>query len=102
MLTCAREQRQEVTPFIIRAPTVVWQSLESAQMNSLPLLIVAGEPSGDAHAAALVHALRAVTPETNFEFFGSTGSQMRDAGVASVVNADELAIVGLWEIGRAL
>jgi len=27
---------------------------------------------------------------------------MRDAGVESIVNADELAIMGLWEVGRAL
>jgi len=65
-------------------------------------MIVAGEASGDAHAASLVQALRAAAPETEFEFFGSTGQKMRAAGVASIVNADELAIMGLWEIGRAL
>src|SRR5205085_4629121 len=71
-------------------------------MNRLPLLIVAGEASGDAHAASLVRALRDVAPETQFEFFGSTGIQMRAAGVDSIVKADELAILGLWEVGRAL
>jgi lipid-A-disaccharide synthase len=70
--------------------------------HSLRLMIVAGEPSGDAHAASLVRALREAAPETQFEFFGSTGAQMRAAGVDSVVKADELAILGLWEIGRAL
>lgn len=70
--------------------------------NTIRLLIVAGEASGDAHAAALVRALREVAPEIEFEFFGSTGAQMREAGVESIVKADELAIVGLWEIGRAL
>src|SRR6267378_3719162 len=69
---------------------------------SLRLMIVAGEPSGDAHAASLVRALREAAPETRFEFFGSTGAQMRAAGVEPVVKADELAILGLWEIGRAL
>jgi len=68
----------------------------------LRIMIVAGEPSGDAHAASLAHALREVAPQTQFDFFGSTGAQMRAAGVDSVVNADELAILGLWEIGRAL
>src|ERR1043166_4220029 len=71
-------------------------------MNSIPLLIVAGEASGDAHAASLVQALRETSPATQFEFFGSTGQKMRNAGVESVVNADELAIMGLWEVGRAL
>src|SRR6266404_1620691 len=71
-------------------------------MSSLRIMIVAGEPSGDAHAASLVGALREVAPQTQIDFFGSTGAQMRAAGVDSVVNADELAILGLWEIGRAL
>src|SRR5437588_1955621 len=70
--------------------------------EQLRLMIVAGEASGDAHAAALVDALRAVAPETQFEFFGATGRQMRAAGVDSVVRADELSILGLWEIARAL
>jgi lipid A disaccharide synthetase len=42
--------------------------------SSLNLMIVAGEASGDAHAAALVRALRAAAPERQFEFFGSTGA----------------------------
>jgi len=65
-------------------------------------MIVAGEASGDAHAASLVRALRETAPATQLDFFGSTGAQMRAAGVDSVVHADELAILGLWEIGRAL
>jgi len=72
------------------------------KMSSLPILIVAGEASGDAHASALVRALRAAAPEIDFNFFGSTGARMRGAGVDSIVDADELAILGLWEIGRAL
>ena len=71
-------------------------------MNSLRLMIVAGEASGDAHAAALVRALREVAPETQFEFFGATGARMRAAEVVSVVDTDQLAILGLWEVGRAL
>lgn len=65
-------------------------------------MIVAGEASGDAHAAALVRALREEAHETQLEFFGSTGRLMREAGVESIVQADELSIVGLLEIGRAL
>ncbi len=60
-------------------------------------MIVAGEPSGDAHAAALVRALR---ERGDFELFGATGPLMRDAGVATVVNSDELAIMGIVEVGR--
>ena len=46
--------------------------------------------------------MHSAAPEAELEFFGSTGVQMRDARVESIVKADELAILGLWEIGRAL
>ena len=65
-------------------------------------MLIAGESSGDAHAAKLVSAMRANSPEINFEFFGATGEKMREANVETVVNADHLAIVGLPEIARAL
>lgn len=60
-------------------------------------MIVAGEPSGDAHAAALVRALR---ERGEVDFFGATGPLMREAGVETIVNSDELAIMGLVEVGR--
>jgi lipid-A-disaccharide synthase len=60
-------------------------------------MIVAGEPSGDAHAATLVNALRAAN--ANLSFFGSTGPLMRAAGVETTVNADDLAIMGIVEVG---
>jgi len=62
-------------------------------------LIVAGEASGDLHAAKLVKELSAAG---NFAFFGSAGEKMRAEGVEPTVRADGLAIVGLLEIGRAL
>lgn len=63
-------------------------------------LVVAGEASGDLHAAKLVRAMRETSHE--FEFFGCTGPQMREAGVKQIVAADNLSIIGLPEIGRAL
>ncbi|MBA3513059.1 MAG: lipid-A-disaccharide synthase [Pyrinomonadaceae bacterium] len=66
------------------------------------LMIVAGEPSGDAHAAALVCALREAASESRIDVFGATGPSMRAAGVDSVIQSDDLAILGLLEIGRAL
>src|SRR5207253_1278874 len=71
-------------------------------VESLRLMVVAGEESGDAHAAALVGALRERAPSVRFEFFGSTGARLREAGVESVVREDDLAITGLLEIARAL
>ncbi len=70
--------------------------------KSVSLMIVAGEPSGDAHAAALVKALREKLPQTQFHFFGSAGEKMREAGVEAVIRADDLSIVGIPEITRAL
>jgi lipid-A-disaccharide synthase len=65
-------------------------------------MIVAGEASGDAHAAALAHALRTAEPNANFEFFGAAGPLLRAAGVDAIVRTDDLAILGLLEIGSAL
>ena len=65
-------------------------------------MLVSGEASGDAHAAKLVKALREISPKTEIEFFGATGAKMREAGVETILNADDLAIVGLPEIARAL
>ncbi len=65
-------------------------------------MIVAGETSGDAHAAKLVNALREISPETDFEFFGAVSHRLRKAGVESIVNSDDFSIVGLPEIARAL
>src|SRR5688572_13680554 len=62
------------------------------------LMIVAGEPSGDAHAAALVNALQKKSSQS--EYFGATGPLMRAAGVETVVNSDELAIMGILEVAR--
>ena len=44
----------------------------AARMENLQLMIVAGEASGDAHAAALARALREAEPEVQIEFFGAT------------------------------
>jgi lipid-A-disaccharide synthase len=68
----------------------------------LSLMIVAGEPSGDAHAAALVRALKVKAPQIDFEFFGATGALMREAGVESIVRSDDLAIMGILEVARVL
>ena len=70
--------------------------------STYKIMLVAGEASGDAHAAKLVEALRAHSPEIEFEFFGAAGERMRAAGVEEIINSDNLAIVGLPEIACAL
>lgn len=63
-------------------------------------MIVAGESSGDLHAAKLFNATRELRPDA--EFFGAAGPKMRAAGVEAIVESDGLSIVGLLEIGKAL
>ncbi len=65
-------------------------------------MVVAGEASGDAHAAKLVRELRRLEPDTEFEFFGAAGPKLREVGVEAVVQSDEFSVVGVAEIGRAL
>ncbi len=64
------------------------------------LMIVAGEPSGDAHAGALIAALR--QKNSHIECFGATGPLMRAQGVETIVNSDELAIMGILEVAQVL
>ena len=65
-------------------------------------MIVAGEASGDKHGAALASALRQIRPDVEFEMFGAGGDEMRAAGVETLVDAREVAIIGIPEIARAL
>jgi lipid-A-disaccharide synthase len=66
------------------------------------LMIVAGEASGDKHGAKLVRSLRALRPELQFDLFGAGGDEMRAAGVDTLVDAREVAIMGALEVARAL
>ncbi len=65
-------------------------------------MIVAGEASGDKHGASLARALKRINPEISFELFGSGGEEMRAAGVETLVDARDVAIIGVPEIARAL
>jgi lipid-A-disaccharide synthase len=76
--------------------------MEERTEETLRLMFVAGEDSGDAHAAALVRALRERASGTRFELFGSAGIRMREAGVEPTVRSDDLAIMGIVEVARAL
>lgn len=71
-------------------------------LSKIKLMIVAGEASGDKHAAHLVEALRNMRPDLQFEIFGSGGEEMRTAGVETLIDARELAIMGALEVAAAL
>jgi lipid-A-disaccharide synthase len=60
------------------------------------ILISAGEASGDMYGAELIEALRRRDP--SLQFFGAGGERMRAAGCDIVVDAKDLAVVGITEI----
>jgi lipid-A-disaccharide synthase len=78
----------------------------------LQILISAGEASGEMYGAQLIEALRraadfrsagrtnasAPTRSLQLEFFGAGGERMRAAGCEIVVDAKDLAVVGITEI----
>src|SRR5438128_3507581 len=74
----------------------------SPQPSALRLMIVAGEASGDRHGASLAEALRRLYPAVTFEMFGAGGEAMRAAGVETLVDAREVAIIGVPEIARGI
>lgn len=65
-------------------------------MPSNEVLLIAGETSGDAHAAKLVSQLKSINP--SLQFTGMGQDQMRAAGVEILVDSKDLAVVGFIEI----
>ena len=66
------------------------------------LLISAGEASGDMHGAALVGALRQLAMPAPVECFGLGGERLRAAGCETVVDAKDVAVLGLAEVAAHL
>ena len=62
------------------------------------ILLVAGEPSGDRHGAALARALRARPELAGVALEGVAGPLMREAGVTALVPMEQLAVVGVVEV----
>jgi len=60
------------------------------------ILVVAGEASGDIHAANLVLALKNIYPDARF--YGLGGKNMKAAGVDIACDLTALAVVGFSEI----
>jgi lipid-A-disaccharide synthase len=65
-------------------------------MCSVQVLISAGEASGEMYGAQLIEALRRREP--SLTFFGAGGERMRAAGCEIVVDAKDLAVVGITEV----
>jgi lipid-A-disaccharide synthase len=60
------------------------------------ILIIAGEASGDHHAARLVEELH--KHDSDVHFAGIGGERMRKAGVEILVDSADMAVVGLVEV----
>jgi lipid-A-disaccharide synthase len=63
-------------------------------------MMVAGERSGDVYGAALAHALN--TPISGLRVFGCGGEAMRGAGVETVVDLHQVALIGISEVVSGL
>ena len=63
----------------------------------LRVMISAGEASGEMYGAELLAALRELHGGP-LEYFGMGGERMREAGCELVVNARDVAVVGLFEV----
>jgi lipid-A-disaccharide synthase len=74
-----------------REPIFGWRYNSCVQ-----ILISAGEASGEMYGAQLIEALRRRNP--SLTFFGAGGERMRAAGCDIVVDAKDLAVVGITEI----
>ncbi|MHB8418979.1 MAG: lipid-A-disaccharide synthase [Myxococcales bacterium] len=59
-------------------------------------LVVAGEASGDAHAAAVVREVERRSPGASF--FGMGGERMRAEGVETLYDAKDVAVMGISEV----
>ena len=68
-------------------------------MSPTPILLSAGEASGDMYAARLATALK---ERADVELFGMGGPQMRAAGVEIIVDYAEVSVLGITEVLKKL
>ena len=68
----------------------------TGQAPDAPLLIIAGETSGDQHGAAMLRVLREGFPD--LPVFGVGGEHLRAAGVETLFDIEALNVVGFVEV----
>ena len=73
--------------------SVLASSEEQGSTTLKSILVVAGETSGEEHAAEVVRALRDLSSEA-YHWFGSGGSRMAEQGVELMSRIDSLAAIG--------
>src|ERR1039457_2992447 len=67
-----------------------------ATLPARRVMIVAGEASGDIYGADLVRLAHQLDP--GLYFLGIGGARMREAGVATLVDSADMAVMGLVEV----
>jgi lipid-A-disaccharide synthase len=101
---CRGSPQRRTSPNLRLVPTTR-AVVEQARIYNWPVefLISAGEASGEMYGAQLIEALRArastgQSPPPGLTFFGAGGERMRGAGCDIIVDARDLAVVGITEI----
>jgi len=64
--------------------------------NKKSIFISAGDPSADFPGKNLIDELRRLCPD--LDFFGLGGPLMQNSGLEALVDHEELAVMGFWEI----
>mgnify|MGYP005999422867 CR=1 FL=1 len=64
------------------------------------LVIIAGEASGDLHAAAVVRALKKSAPDMDMHFSGIGGQHMQAEGVELISDLARFGVTGILEVLR--
>lgn len=62
--------------------------------------IIAGDPSGDIHAARLMAKIKKEAPHVTFVGIG--GEKMKQEGLRSLANLSDISVVGFWEVAKRL
>ncbi|MDI6773813.1 MAG: lipid-A-disaccharide synthase [Verrucomicrobiota bacterium] len=69
-------------------------------MSQRLIMVIAGEVSGDMHAAQLARALGQRDP--SLRFFGVGGPELRAAGMETLYDIKDMAVMGFVEVARRL
>ncbi len=71
-------------------------------MKSMRVMVIAGDPSGDALAADLVHVLSKSATPPPFSFFGAGGPKMAQAGVELAFDLTASSVIGISDVFKNL
>ena len=79
-------------------PETIPQKDSPSHKNQPHIMLLAGETSGDAHAAAVVDELKIL--QSDIYYSGMGGKEMRNAGVEIFLDNASIAVMGIVEVLR--